>query len=678
LVGENRLVVMTKRAIPAGEGDTGVVAGADVGGTFTDLVVWNGASLRSGKTSSTSDQSEGVFHGAREHLAGAAADLLLHGTTVATNALLERKGARTALVATAGFGDVIEIGRQDRPSLYDTMADRSVPLAPRELRFGVPGRVDAGGAGALEPGDLDRLVEEISRTDPESVAVSLLYSFATPQLEQAVGAALASGMKGIPVSLSSEVAPEFREFERTSTTLLNAYLEPGTGSYLRNLMRRVAGMATEVLVMRSSGGLMDVEAAARLPAAVLLSGPAGGVVASAELGRALGYGRIISFDMGGTSTDVCRIEGGRPEVYYEREIDGYPCRMPAVAVHTVGAGGGSLAWVDAGGALRVGPQSAGANPGPVCYGRGGHVPTVTDANLLAGRLSPGTLLAGSMQLDLRATETAVLELAAGLGVDPETISLGIIDVVEAHMERAIRKVSIEEGADPRDAMLVAFGGAGGMHATALARRLDMAGVVIPPYAGVFSALGLLLSPARADVVQGLLLTAGESLDHISSDVVARAEHRLLAETGRRPDRLRSVIDVRYRGQSHETPVEYEPGEGWDILTDRFHRAHLQRNGFARPGDPIEVVAVRAEATGRPALSWSDLPEVAKSGDPYRGQREVLTADGPGEAAVWWRPGLIEGDEVAGPAIVEEPEATTFLNAGERARVHASGALEVSW
>lgn len=654
--------------------------GVDVGGTFTDLAAWDGTRLRSGKTMSTVDESEGVLSGAADVLDGRAMGRLLHGTTVATNALLEGKGARTALVTTAGFVDVVEIGRQDRPALYDPMADRPSPLVPRELRFGVTGRIGAGGVEIQPLEDLQRLAVEVRQCRPEAVAVSLLYAFAAPAHERAVAASLAAVLDGVPISISSEVAAEFREFERTSTTVLNAYLEPGTGRYLRNLWERVAGsgLADEVLVMRSSGGLMDVMTAAALPAAVLLSGPAGGVVASAELGQALGYGRLVSFDMGGTSTDVCRIEGGRPEVSYERAIEGYPCRMPAVAVHTVGAGGGSLAWIDPGGALRVGPQSAGAHPGPACYGRGGMEPTVTDANLVVGRLSSETLLAGSLALDREASRQALTGLAERLGLDESATALGAIEVVEAHMERAVRKVSVEEGADPRTAMLVAFGGAGGMHATALARRLEMAGAVIPPFAGVFSAVGLLLSPPRSDSAQGVLLTEGDPIDDVVARVADQAREHLLGDTGRSKVDVHSLVDVRYRGQSHETPVIYSPGDGWGALADQFHRVHRERNGFARPGDPIEVVAARAEATGEPAMSWSDLPEIAPAGESRRGVRTVLTGEGPQEALVWWRPGLGAGDEVVGPAVIEEPEATTFLGTGERAVVHPSGALEVAW
>ncbi|MDH3397180.1 MAG: hydantoinase/oxoprolinase family protein [Acidimicrobiia bacterium] len=654
--------------------------GVDVGGTFTDSAAWDGARLRSGKASSTLDQSEGVLEGAATVLGDRSVERLLHGTTIATNALLERKGARTALVTTAAFADVIEIGRQDRPALYDPMADRPSPLAPRHLRFGITGRIDGAGTEIEPLEDLHRLVDEVRQSRPDAVAVCLLYAFVAPAHERAVAAALRDGLGRVPISISSEVAPEFREFERTSTTLLNAYLEPGTGRYLRKLRERVteAGLAKEVLVMRSSGGLMDVMAAARLPAAVLLSGPAGGVVASAELGRALGYGRLVSFDMGGTSTDVCRIEGGRPQVSYQRTIEGYPCRMPAVAVHTVGAGGGSLAWVDPGGALRVGPQSAGAFPGPACYGRGGSEPTVTDADLAVGRLSSETRLAGSLRLDPDATQRALAGLAERLNLDAWATALGVIDVVEAHMERAVRAVSIEEGADPRQAVLVAFGGAGGMHATALARRLEMGGAVIPPYAGVFSAVGLLLSPPRSDMVQGVLMTEGNRIDDVVAGVVIRAREHMLAETGRSAVEVRSMVDVRYRGQSHETPVTYQPGDRWEVLADRFHQAHHERNGFARPGDPIEVVAARAEAIGEPAMRWSDLPEIVPSGEPRRGTRTVLTGGGPQEASVWWRPALVAGAEVVGPAIIEEPEATAYLQPGERTTVHPSGALEVTW
>jgi len=655
-------------------------AGVDVGGTFTDVVAWDDARLRTAKVATTPDQSRGVLEGLSAAGGGAG---LLHGTTAATNALLERSGARTVLVTDAGFEDLLEIGRQDRPSLYDHAAARPVPLVERAARVGMPGRLDRdgrylGAAGGREAGEREA-VARVAALQPEAVAVCLLYSFADASREVAVGQALAAALPGTAVALSSQVAPEFREYERASTTVVNAYLVPVVAGYLERLRRGANEAGVErVAVMRSSGGLMAVDEAARLPAAILLSGPAGGVVAAAALGRALGHEHLVSFDMGGTSTDVCRIDFGRPEVAYERAVDGYPCRMPALAVHTVGAGGGSLGWVDAGGALRVGPRSAGAHPGPACYGRGGGSAAVTDAHVVLGRIGSQTRLAGSLALDAAAAEEAVARLgvAAGLGRGPT--ALGMVEVVEAHMQRAIRRVSVEEGADPRRAVLVAFGGAGGLHATALARSLDMAGVVIPAHAGVFSALGLLLAPPRVDLARSVLATDGPALDVALGELKAAAETALRVASGADPVEVSGVADARYRGQSHETTVPYRPGEGWARLVARFHRAHRQRNGFARPGDPVEVVTVRAEATGRPAVRFEDLPAAAPAGTEARGHREVLTAAGPIRATVWWRPGMRPGREVVGPAVIEEPDSTTWLAAGERAKVHPSGALEVAW
>ncbi len=653
-------------------------AGVDVGGTFTDLALWDGAELLTGKVPTVpSDQSVGVLGVLRA--AGAARAMLLHGTTVATNALLERSGARTALVTDSGFEDLIEIARQDRPSLYDVEATRPEALVPPPLRFGLDGRAAADGGIDLDDASVSRLVRRIAEAEPEAIAISLLFSFVASGRERAVADAIATALPRAAMTWSSRAAPEFREYERLSTTVINAYLIPIVSRYLSNLERAAvdAGVVGSPAVMRSSGGLMRLEAAALLPAAIVLSGPAGGVVAAGALGSALGYRSLVSFDMGGTSTDVCRITDGRPEVLFERAIGGLPNRMPSVAVHTVGAGGGSVAWIDPGGALRVGPQSAGAVPGPVAYGRGGVDPTVTDANLVTGRLGSAVELAGSLVLDAGAARSAIEVLGDRLGLDMVSTALGVIEVVESHMERALRVVSVEEGTDPRDAMLIAFGGAGAMHATALARRLEMAGVIVPPHAGVFSALGLLLAPPRADSVTGVLLEPGDDIDSKTHEVLAAVSADLEA-TGASPEAVESTADVRYLGQSHETSVSYEPGDGWEVLTERFHAAHLERNGFARRGDPIEVVAVRAAATGRPALTIDQLPPQSPVGEAWRGEREVLTGSGAVTAAVWWRPGLEIGSELVGPAVVEEPEATTYLAEGEWAVVHGSGALEVSW
>jgi N-methylhydantoinase A len=640
-----------------------MTVGVDVGGTFTDLAWWDGTGVRVAKTSSTPDQSVGVADGTGAILEGSTVPMLLHGTTVATNALLERAGARTVLVTDAGYEDLIEIGRQNRPSLYDPFADRARPLADREWRIGYP--ADAP------------LAARIRRLEPDAIAVSLLRSYADPGVERDVVASLED--LGVPISPSHEVVGEFREFERANTTLVNAYLRPKVERYLERLQEVVVPrLAGRLLVMRSSGGLVPTSRAAHLAASILLSGPAGGVVAAAALGDALGRSRVISFDMGGTSTDVCRIEGGRPELTYEREIDGQVVRMPSVAVHTVGAGGGSIGWLDPGGALRVGPRSAGANPGPASYGRGGVEPTVTDANLALGRIDG--MLADGLLLDADAATRALRAVGERSGLDPVGVARGILEVVEATMERAIRAVSVEEGADPRPAVLVAFGGAGGLHASAIARRLEMAGVVVPPYAGVFSALGLLLSPPRHDEARSVLLdkSGADRLDPALREIAARAEAVLAGATGIDPETLDTRVDVRYVGQSHETSVSYRPGEGWDVLARRFHQVHEDRNGFSRPGDPIEAVTVRAIALGTPSLRWEDLPPHRPTGEPERGSRPVMTADGQADATVWWRPAIRPGREVAGPAVVEEGESTTWIGPGERAVLDESGALSIEW
>lgn len=643
--------------------------GIDVGGTFTDVVRWDGERLVTGKLSTELAQDQGVVRAARTVESDAGPQPLLHGTTVATNAVLERRGARTALVVDTGFADLIEIARQDRPSLYDPFADRPRPLVDRALR------IELG----EDDGAIPHMVEALRSQEPEAVAVALLHAWADPTREQAAAAAIRAAFD-VPVSTSAQVVGELREFERMSTTVLNAWLSPGVRGYLDRLATatRDADLASTIEVMRSSGGLMPLADAADLPAAVLLSGPAGGVVAAAALGAGLGHDRLVSFDMGGTSTDVCWIADGRPELAYERDIDGYACRLPSVAVHTVGAGGGSVGWVDAAGALRVGPRSAAAWPGPACYGRGGTQATVTDANLVLGRLDASGSLADDIRLDASAATAALSRLGANLGLEATAAAQGMRRVVEAHMARAVRRVSVERGADPRGAWLVAFGGAGALHATALARELEMAGVIIPPLAGVFSALGLLLSPRRTDLARGTMIDA-EGAARLAPMVREVTER--LTEDFDAADRAADVactLDVRYVGQGHETTIDHTAGEDWTGIAERFHRIHARRNGFARPDDPIEVVAVRATATTAPVVTLAELTDPVPEGEPSRGSREVVTADGPRHCEVWWRPALPVGARVDGPAVVEEPQATTFLDIGEHATVGAWGALEVGW
>jgi N-methylhydantoinase A len=635
--------------------------GVDVGGTFTDVARWDGTRLTTNKLPSTPNQSEAVAVGARQ-VAGATVDpLLLHGTTVATNALLERRGARTVLLTNSGFEDLIEIARQDRPSLYDPMDDRPPPLVEREDRIGwEPGADPSGLDGSF----------------PESIAIALLNSYDDPRLESDLASKVEGLLPSVPISVSHRVSGEFREYERISTTVLNAYLRPVVTAYLSALQGSLEGMVERVLVMKSSGGLSSIESAAELAASIVLSGPAAGVVAAAACGSAHGWARVISFDMGGTSTDVCRIEGGRPEVGSERSIGGVTCRLPSVAVHTIGAGGGSIGWPDPGGALRVGPHSAGADPGPAGYGRGGSKPTVTDANLVAGRLGSEGALAGGIVLDRAASLAALERVGSELGLEPKAVASGILEVVDALMEQAIRKVSIEQGADPRQAPLLAFGGAGGLHASGLARRLDMPAVLIPPHAGVFSALGLLLSPARHDLARTIVMQQGSSqlsgrIDELRSEVVNAFRNA----TGSAHERVEMMADARYPGQSHETQIPLDPDDTWEALAERFHETHRARNGFSRADQPIEIVTLRAAAISRPVIEWSSLPLGVEAGEARLGDRS--RPDG-GSIERWWRPVLRPGAEIVGPAVIEETESTTWIDGGERAVVLEDGTLEITW
>ena len=523
------------------------VLGVDVGGTFTDAVLVADGQIRTAKVPTSARQEVAVLAAARAVGAGRL-DRFTHGTTVATNALLERKGARTAFVATAGFEHLLHLRRQTRAHLYRLCEDHPEPLVPLERCFGVSERI--GPAGVLRPLDLESLPE----IDAEAVAVCLLFSFRDPSHEEAVVGELRRRLPAARVVASHEVAPEFREYERASTTAIDAYLGPVLERYLHALAERTAESGLpEPLVMRSSGGVATIAEAAAHPAFALLSGPAAGVVGAALVARAAGTPNAISFDMGGTSTDVCLIAGGAGERSVEREVAGYPVRLPSVDVHTVGAGGGSIAWVDEGGALRVGPESAGAVPGPACYANGGTRPTVTDANLLLGRVPPR--LAGGLELDRVAAEEALGDL------DPAAV----LEVVNAEMLRALRVVSVERGHDPHEFALVAFGGAGPLHACALADELGMQTVLVPEAAGMLSALGLAASDERRD--------------HVRSYIVP------LADAGKLP--LQGEADLRYKGQSFELTVPLGPD-----LAESFHRAHGERYGYADRSRPIELVAVR--------------------------------------------------------------------------------------
>lgn len=605
------------------------IIGVDVGGTFTDVVVVGGDGLVSSKVPTTVDQSEGVS----EAVSGIEADVFLHGTTAATNTLLEERGARVALIVDSGYEDLLEIARQDRPSLYDAGADRPTPLVPRGSRY-------------TDPDDLG---------DEDIVAVSLLESYLDPRAEREMANRIDR-----PYVLSSDVSPEFREYERMATTVLSAYLTPSVGDYLARLDGSLSSPTR--LVMTSSGGLVPFGDASAMAGRLVLSGPAGGVVAAAAVGHHHGYDSVISFDMGGTSTDVCRITGGVPSVATSHEVEGRVNRVPSVPIRTIGAGGGSIAWVDHGGALRVGPRSAGAEPGPAVYGHGGSDLTVTDANVLAGHLPADLELGGSLQLVLAAGQAAADRLARDAGLEVERVVAGVLEVVDAHMERALAAVSVEEGVDPRDSALVAFGGAGGLHATRLARRLAIQTVLVPPHSGVFSALGLLLATPRADAARTVMLEQGNdalfaSYQQLENDAVGSFR----AMFGGVPSTTSLGADMRYVGQSHE--LEVAAGVDWGEIGDRFHNAHRARFGFARVDQPIEIVNIRATATGRPPLDWSAIP--------------TLSSTTPiGREGVWQRASLPPGFTLAGPGVVVEDNSATLLEPGDRLSVLDDGTLQI--
>jgi N-methylhydantoinase A/oxoprolinase/acetone carboxylase beta subunit len=581
--------------------------GVDTGGTFTDVVTDEGTVRK--LPSTPRDPARAVV----DACADLAPEVLAHGTTVATNALLERRLGRVALVTTRGFADIIEIARQTRPSLYDQHIDRPPPLVARDLRFEVGGRLDADGR-ELEP--FDGSVPDLGEVD--TVAVCLLHSDLDAGHERAVAGVLRA--RGHDVVCSHEVSPEFREYERVVTTAADAALRPVCAPYLAGL----APVADAVLVMTSAGGLVPLTEAAAHPARLLLSGPAGGVRAAAALAAECGFPDAVAFDMGGTSTDVCLVQGGVPAPTATRRVAGLPVRLPSLAIHTIGAGGGSLARIDAGGALVVGPESAGAEPGPACYGRGGRAPTVTDADVALGRIPATTELPGIGPLDVAAAHAA-LERAG-------TSAEGVVAVVNAAMARAVRVVTVEQGIDPRDLALLAFGGAGPLHACAVADELGMRAVIVPPRAGVFSALGILAAPEQRELVESWPTPSSRvGLDAARASLAARVA--TLVPGGE----VDQWLDCRYAGQSHELLV---------AEVDDFPAVHAQRNGYARPGVEIEVVALRARASRAAPLAVTDLPAPDRA--PARGPAVVAEPD----CTLWVPDGWSATPGTAGAWIVE--------------------------
>ena len=639
-----------------------MLVGVDVGGTFTDFVAADVGGVHAHKLPSSRGDPGGIALGGMRVLGGTT---MAHGSTVATNAILEGRGARVALVTTEGFQDVLAIGRQDRPSLYDFRVTRPEPLVPRERRFGVAERVAADGSvlRPLDPDSLQAIAAKLGASGADAVAVSLLFSFLRPEHERAIR----DVVPDLPVSLSSEVLPEFREYERTSTTVLDAAVKPLVGRYLASL----ESACGPFLVMRSSGGVLPSPAVPARPIEMLLSGPAGGVAAAKVVGDLLGERNLVTFDMGGTSADVAVIADGQVAWTTEASIAGHPLALPIVDITSVGAGGGSVAWFDAGGALRVGPRSAGGEPGPMCYGHGGTEFTVADADLLGGAL-PRTLLGGTMPLDGSAANAGARELVRRLGGTDDAI-LAVQSVVRATMAGAIRLALSKRGLDPRDFALLAFGGAGPMHAAYLARDLGMPRVLVPFLPGAFSAYGILVSDLRVDYGRTRVMPladAGPVVDAILSEMAEAARVSFAAQRISGAPVLAPSVDLRYAGQSYEVNV---PVSG--DLRSQFHRRHEVLYGYAATDEPIDLVTVRLTATiPRP----HPVPVLRPTGTAVKGSRRVLFPEGRSEATVYDRGALAEGFASWGPAIVEEPHATTVVPPRVDFRVlpHGVLALEV--
>jgi len=660
------------------QGPSTPLVAVDTGGTFTDLVLLTDGEIRTLKVPSTPhDPSQAVLDGIREILGEANEFVLLHGSTVATNALLERRGARVVLVTNEGFEDVIEIGRQDRPQLYALVGHRPPPLVDRDDRIGVPGRLGPQGE-ELTPLDAERLeglADEIRARGAESVAVSLLHAYANPEHERAVSRAIVDGLAddARPVSVSSDLVPEFREYERTSTTVLNAYVAPIMDRYLGRLAREAG--ASRVSIMGSNGGALPIDRARREPVHTVLSGPAGGVVGALTWARRAGFDSVLSFDMGGTSTDVSLCPG-RPLRTREFSIGGQPAAIPVIDIHTVGAGGGSIARVDAGGALRVGPRSAGAQPGPICYGNGGTDVTVTDAHVWLGRLPADAFLGGTRTLDRAAIEAPLREIAEALRMSLEEAAEGVLAVADTAMERALRVISVERGYDPVDFAVVAFGGAGALHVAELTRRLGARTALVPPDPGLLSAYGMLASPVTREMSRTVLLNNGmPGIDAQLAgelDALEEAARSSMIQEGVSDEQLTTErwIDARYQGQSFELGV---PADGW---VEAFHSAHDERYGYRRDETPVEAVTLRVIASAPPNdLGATHLDEASSGIEPR--PISVVYAGQPHEAMSLWRRDLSPGDTFPGPLVVQEYSGTAWVPPGWTMTVDAWGTLHVT-
>jgi len=670
--------------------------GIDIGGTFIDLVVSDESGLRLHKFPSTPDAPErGVLEALHTLIAGGdfqAADVgrIAHGSTVATNALLERAWARTALITTRGFRDVLEIGRQNRSHLYDLNVERPAPIVPRELRFECSERLDADGRVVRElvPEEIAVIANRLMDEGVEAVAVVLLFSYLNPAHERAV-LDLVRARTDVPITLSSDVLPEFREYERTSTTVVCASLRPMIERYLKVLASQSVemGIEPEWQIMQSNGTVISAGQAQREPVRILLSGPAAGVQGAKTIGQMMGSSKLITMDMGGTSCDVALVENGKVGQTTTGSVGQHPIAVRMNEIHTIGAGGGSIAWIDPGGALRVGPKSAGAVPGPACYGRGGTAPTVSDAHAVLGHLLPNLPLGGMTSLDIGKARDAVQLIAEPLDLSIEQAALGILNVADAAMERAVRVISVERGHDPRQFSLLAFGGAGPLHAVSIARRLSIPHVMIPAAAGVLSAMGLLTCEIGRDYGRSVLRAMSDLCADDLTAQLSTLEKRGLQELGAEGIDAGSIrreisADLRYEGQSHELSIRLVPLSGFALCTEDvaswaelFHREHETRFGHASREQAVELVALRLRMTAPPAFSCHRVQFDGRTAD----QQQVpvwFDANGPVHTRVVDRRGLTDSDTIVGPAVLWGPDATLLVPPGVEGACDAMGTIQL--
>lgn len=670
--------------------ENGLRVAVDTGGTFTDIAVarpdgsvfvWKVSSL---PTSPDEAVVDGVVE-ALEQVGGCPAHVerFAHGMTVATNALITRTGGRVGLVTTAGFRDLLSIGYQSRPHLYDAGWQRPAPLAPTELTWEVTERVAADGSElhTVNEAEVHSLSAEIAAASVDVVIVSLLNAYAEPRHERRVAELLRAAGVAPSVIAATDVAAEMREFDRTSTAVLNGYVQPKVGSYLKRLDQRLGelGVASRLWIMQSNGGLISGQTAQEQSVRTLFSGLAGGVIGAARWAGLLDLDKVVSFDIGGTSTDITLIRNGQPDEMTSGEIEGYPLRVPAVDVHTIGAGGGSIAWRDNGGGLRVGPQSAGASPGPVCYGHGGEDITVTDAHLLLGRLGE-SLLGGRLTLDRPSAETRLQSFAEELGLDPDNASEGILRVVTATMARGVRKVSVERGVDIRDCTLMAFGGAGPLHASDLVRELGLRSAVIPPHPGIASAMGMLDAPIRSDFVAAVPTndaTANGEIASVLEDLAGQAERFVADEAGvaQADATLERLVDLRYLGQSYELTVPWESSPGQ--LRQAFDRMHRQRYGFDAPDAQLEIVAARCVATiPVPASAGTVINRGDKVPAPLA-ERPVFFEGAWHDTPIYSRGELPAELAISGPLVAEQLDSTVVVAPDQLCRIDEHGFLHLT-